>query len=146
MGDEFELRGVTLVAASVAALAQADFTGQEAFELEDAALALHTLLSGEDGEGPLSFLSSEGDQAEPPLMVRLIEPDQVELLASLIESFPAKVIHERLESKALAAVAPFLGRPLSDDHKEWLLAVLHGLMVFVRRAAICGHTLVVVRP
>lgn len=131
---------LTLVAAPVEAIEARELGDAESFDLEDAGYGLHYLLSGEDGVGPLAFLA-ETD----PYPVRIVDLEDTRLLADLIEGFPAKVIHERLVSSGLAACPPFLGRPLEHEHKEWLLAVLHGVMVFLRRAAMNEHAVLVVR-
>lgn len=131
---------LTLVAASPEAIDARELGEAENFDLDDAGPGLHYLLSGEDAVGPLAFLA-ELD----PYPVRVVDRDDTRLLADLIESFPAKVIHERLESPGIMACPPFLGRPLEHEHKEWLLAVLHGVMVFMRRAAMNDHAVLVVR-
>ncbi|HRE89542.1 MAG TPA: DUF1877 family protein [Myxococcota bacterium] len=131
---------LTLVAATVEAIDAREVDEAESFELEDSGPALHYLLSGEDGVGPLTFLAEDD-----PYPVRGVAVEDVRLVADLIEGFPARVIRERLESPGLMDCPPFLGRPLEDEHKEWLLAVLHGVMVFLRRAATNGHAVLVVR-
>jgi len=96
----------------------------ESYDLEDAFVAVAHLVGGEAPDGPLAFLHEAGD----------VPPEQVTAIAHAIESMSTRVVRERLGSSALAALPPF-GRALDDEDKEWLLAVLQGLMLFVRRAA-----------
>lgn len=109
-----------------------------AFDLEDAVVAVHHLLTGAafaSDEGALAFLARGG---------RVFDASEVAHIADAIESLSAKVVHARLASDVLAASPPFSGRALSDDDKEWLLAVLQGVMVFMRRAASEGAPVLVV--
>lgn len=133
---------LTLVAAPLSAIEARELGEAESFDLEDAGPGLHYLLSDPDGGGvgPLAFLA-EAD----PYPVRIVDLEDTRLLADFIESFPAKIIHERVESEGLSACPPFLGSPIEHEHKEWLLAVLHGVMVFMRRAVMNEHAVLVVR-
>lgn len=72
--------------------------------------------------------------------LRVMPAGEVAALATTIESLRANQVRARLESAELTRIEPFVG-PLGDDDKEWLLAVLQGLMVFVRRAAEDGVAL-----
>lgn len=72
--------------------------------------------------------------------LRVMSPSEVVSLATTIESLRANQVRARLESAELTRVEPFAG-PLGDDDKEWLLAVLQAVMVFVRRAANDGAAL-----
>lgn len=99
-------------------------------ELEDAVVPVHYLLTGQaqSGDGPLSFLVGN----DP---VRVFAATSVAAIADAVESIAARLVHARLSSAGLAALPPFEGRALDDDDKEWLLAVLQGVMTFMRRAA-----------
>ena len=115
------------------------------YALEEAFAGVHVLLTGLErgGEGPLGFIANEAlgeavQLAHTRGIVRRFDPATVVAIADAIESLSAKVVRQRLASDALAAVHPFAGRALDDEAKEWLLAVLQGLMIFMRRAATDG--------
>jgi hypothetical protein len=112
------------------------------YELEDASAGVHLLLSGIiPAEWGLSSFLANRDVGEsisyrfPGGVGRVFSPSKVEAIAAAIESMSAKVVRQRLEGEHLRSLQPFAMRPLDDEDKEWLLAVLQGLMVFVRRAA-----------
>lgn len=114
----------------------------QAYELEGAFVGVHFLLTGtaSGGDGPLSFVANAAfgepvpyDRGHGP--GRILAPTTVAAIADAIESMTARDVRSRLESDALSACHPFAGRRLEDDDKEWLLAVLQGLMTFMRRAA-----------
>jgi hypothetical protein len=66
--------------------------------------------------------------------LRAMAAAEVAALATTIESLRAGQVRARLDAAELTRITPFRG-PLGDEDKEWLLAVLQGVMVFVRRAA-----------
>lgn len=121
----------------------------DAYELEKAYAGVHFLLTGEDhgGDGPLAFLATGFGRQIPYEFAygfgRVLDPATVTLIADLLESFPANVVRERLENPTLASVYPFSLRSLDDDDKEWLLAVLQGLMTYMRQVAQSGRHLLV---
>ncbi len=115
------------------------------YALEEAFAGVHVLLTGtaRGGEGPLGFIANEAQGEALPLARhggtgRLFDPATVATIADAIESLSAKVVRQRLASDALSAAHPFAARALDDEDKEWLLAVLQGLMTFMRRAATDG--------
>lgn len=121
-----------------------------AFELEEALSGVHFLLTGteREGEGPLGFLANPSFGESVPHGAslpsgRIIEPAAVSAIADAIESLSVRDVRPRLMGAALAALPPFAGRPLTEDDQEWLLAVLQGVMTFVRRAATDGVPLLV---
>jgi hypothetical protein len=130
-----------------------DGTSDATCELEDAFIAVHFLLVGtpEGGAHPLAFLN-DTTLGEPVLRDlgglspgRIFTPAMVHELARHIETLPARAILERLSDPQLGTIHPFTTVP-SDDHKEWLLAVLQTMMVFIRRTANSGrHLLVIAR-
>jgi len=103
----------------------------DAFDLEDAVVGVHFLLTGvaSGGSGPLAFLVDEA------LGPRTFTAAEASAIADAVESIVVRVVRARLDSDALAALPPFDGRRLADDDKEWLLAVLQGVMAFMRGAA-----------
>jgi len=109
---------------------------------------VHFLLTGTErgGEGPLSFVANEAFGAPVRWASghgRAFEPAAVAAIADAIEATAARLVRQRLESAALATLPPFSSRRLGDDEKEWLLAVLQGLMTFLRHAADDGVALLV---
>ena len=116
-----------------------------AYELEDAFAGVHFLLTGTSrgGDGPLSFLANPAFGESVPHAAahpsgRVFEPAAVAAIADAIESLSVRHVRQHLQSDGLRAVYPFSGRPLTDEDQEWLLAVLQGLMTFVRGAATDG--------
>ena len=110
------------------------------YELEDAFAGVHFLLTGSPtgGDGPLSFLANDACGEPAPHAhphARVLHPTTVSAIAHAIESMSARDVRQRLASDALCALHPFAQRPLDDEDKEWLLAVLQGLMTFMRQAA-----------
>ncbi|MFO0750214.1 MAG: DUF1877 family protein [Myxococcota bacterium] len=112
------------------------------YALEEASVGVHFLISGSvgGGDGPLAFLASAASDAGEPGVLgdargRVLGPETVAAVADAIESLSAKLVRQRLVSDALRALPPFAGRALDDEDKEWLLAVLQGLMTFMRQAA-----------
>lgn len=123
--------------ARIAALLSSD--GPHTYALEGALPGVHYLLAG-DGTGPLAFLMdvTSGEPVDislPLTQAHLLSPSTVAAIADAIESMSARAIRVRLESAALRSCEPFSPRPLEDEDKEWLLAVLQGLMTFMRRTA-----------
>jgi len=119
------------------------------YEFEKAFLGVHFILTGSSfgGEGVLSFIANDASGEAVPHDFgygpgRVFEPAAVRSIASAIESLSAKPVRTRLDSAELASIYPFT-RPLEDDDKEWLLAVLQGLMTFMRRAADDGVAILV---
>ena len=116
-----------------------------AYELEEAFAGVHFLLTGSHsgGDGPPSFVANAAYGESVPYDLgfgpgRVFESPAVGAIADSIESLSAKAVRQRLESDELRSLHPFAQRPLEDDDKEWLLAVLQGLMTFMRRAATDG--------
>ena len=122
------------------------------YELEEAFAGVHFILTGTEqgGDGPLGFLANEacGERVATTFAGgpgRVFEPAAVSAIADAIESLSARVVGQRLASAALRALHPFAARTLGDDDKEWLLAVLQGLMTFMRHAAQGGAAILVAR-
>lgn len=117
----------------------------DVFELEQAVAGVAHLLGD---VGPVGFLAdaSWGEPVARDLgrgRYKVLAPEHVAAVAHAIESLSVRVVRQRLEGEALAALPPFGGRRLDDEDKEWLLAVLQGLMTFVRRAADDGIAVLV---
>lgn len=120
------------------------------YELEKAFAGVHFLLSGATlggGDGVLSFIANEALGEAVPWdggygPGRVFDAAAVRSIADAIESLSAKPVKMRLASSDLAATYPF-SRPLEDEDKEWLLAVLQGLMTFMRKAANDGVAVLV---
>lgn len=120
-----------------------------AYELEGAAAGVHYLLTGRASDaGPIGFIADLGVGEVVPRQFpsgpgRVLSPDLLAVIAAAIESLPARLARARLDSDVLSSLQPFAGHPFGDDEKEWLLAVLQGLMTFIRKAADAGvHVLV----
>lgn len=113
--------------------------GPHTYALEGALPGVHHLLVG-DGSGLLGFLmdATVGESMALPLPdthAHVLLPPTVAAIADAIESMSVGPLRLRLEGDALRTLEPFDGRPLEDEDKEWLLAVLQGLMTFMRRTA-----------
>ncbi len=123
--------------------------GPHIYPLEGALPGVHHLLVGDDS-GLLAFLmdATVGEPIALPLphtAAHVLLPPTVAAIADAIESMSVRPLRLRLAGDALRAVEPFAGRPLEDEDKEWLLAVLQGLMTFMRRAAKDRVSLLVAR-
>ncbi|MBL8783754.1 MAG: DUF1877 family protein [Deltaproteobacteria bacterium] len=111
-----------------------------AYELEGAFAGIHYLLSGHAPAGPLGFIADLGVGQLVPRQFpagpgRVLSPALLADIARGIESLSVGVVRARLDSDVLRSLDPFAGHPFGDDEKEWLLAVLQGLMTFIRKAA-----------
>jgi len=120
------------------------------YELEKSFAAMHFLLTGQalGGEGPLSFLTNEALGWAVPFApsgkrARVLEATLVARVADAIEAISAPALVARLDSPELRALEPFVGAELADEHKEWLLAVIQGLMTFMRQTADAGGAVLV---